>query len=216
MRFDWREARAKHYAGSEDEWQEQLRRNQNPLLDTAWAHELTVPEVGATLVQNPTYTFTDPEEEYLNGAVIFLVEHGASGSVGLLLNRPIIYTLSDVEVVQPDSPLANCPMYLGGADGKEGGISVLHRYKDMRGAKQIIPGVCFGAYISDVELLLNQGRVDMDDFKVFLQRKEWGPGELEQELGDRNNNGEGGMWWIAACSSEMTMKGCIQLPVPLW
>jgi len=207
--FDWRQERAKHYAGSDMAWREQLQRNQNPLLSIAWAHSLAAPEVGCTLLANPAHTFSEAESPLMNGAVLFVTEHCAEGSRALVLNRPIFYNLGEFGVAGLGSPLAEMPMYLGGEDGLEQAVSVLHRFPRLKGSKQLIPGVCQGAFLSEIESMIETGVSKPEDFKFFLRYKEWGPGQLEEEVKSET-------WWAAACSSEITMKGCIQLPVPLW
>mmetsp|Transcript_53366 Transcript_53366/g.77943 ORF Transcript_53366/g.77943 Transcript_53366/m.77943 type:complete len:303 (-) Transcript_53366:242-1150(-) len=214
--FDWREERAKHYAGSDEEWKLQLERNQNPALDKAWAHTLHVPERGCTLVHNLKHTFTEADDQYLNGVVVFLWDHGPEGSKGLVLNRPIYYKLGEANAVVPDSPLCDCPIYAGGPDGTQGMLTTMHRFKEMPGTKEIVPGICLGAYIQDIEDYVRKGKATPDDFRFFLQQKEWGPGELERECNPLENPRAVPVWWPSAMSKEFTLKHCIQLPVPLW
>ncbi len=46
-------------------------------------------------------------------------------------------------------------------------------------------------------------------FKFFLGSEAWAPGQLEMEVRD-------GMWAVASVSPAVILKGCLQLPCPLW
>ena len=61
---------------------------QNPVLarEDTWAHATGAPEVGGLLLATPD-TPRILGDEYWQ-AVVFLVQHGEQGSLGLLLNRP--------------------------------------------------------------------------------------------------------------------------------
>jgi len=49
------------------------------------------------------------------------------------------------------------------------------------------------------------------DYRLFIGRKRWGPGELEKEVA-----ATGGMWQCAATSRPLALKQCLGLPKPLW
>lgn len=63
--------------------------------ESIWAHETELPEIGGLLIAQPhaPEMTGDPRMWQL---VIFLVEHGPSGSVGLIINRPASATVGDL------------------------------------------------------------------------------------------------------------------------
>ncbi|CAM9551339.1 unnamed protein product, partial [Choristocarpus tenellus] len=46
-------------------------------------------------------------------------------------------------------------------------------------------------------------------FRFFLNLCGWAPGQLKEEI-DR------GIWYAVSASTNIVLKHCIQLPVPLW
>ena len=50
---------------------------------------------------------------------------------------------------------------------------------------------------------------DVLDYRLFVGRRQWGPGELEKEVAR-------GLWQPAACARPVALKQCLALPKPLW
>ncbi|CAM9331869.1 unnamed protein product [Phaeothamnion confervicola] len=206
---DWREFRAKLAVGGEEEWQAQLKRNQNPLLADVptWAHTLPGPEKGCLLLASPEH-FKFGQQTYFHQAVIFLAEHGPSGSAGFILNRPTQYKIGQATTGLEE--LSECPLYMGGDVG-QGTVQLMHPFGGdrVRDAHVVIPGVSVGGSTEDVKRLVRDGEASPEQFRFFLALCGWGPGQLEKEV-------ERGVWYTAAVSKEVVLKQCIGLPVPLW
>ena len=50
---------------------------------------------------------------------------------------------------------------------------------------------------------------DPYDFRFFIGKHEWAPGELERDIRE-------GLYRPAACSRGVALKQCLGLPKPLW
>lgn len=63
--------------------------------ESIWAHETEIPETGGLLIAQPQAPALSNDER-LWQLVIFLTEHGPSGSAGLVLNRPATAKVGDL------------------------------------------------------------------------------------------------------------------------
>ncbi|CAM9895623.1 unnamed protein product, partial [Hapterophycus canaliculatus] len=116
---DFRLFRAKLRAGSDEKWQEQLKRNVNVgqlAGQDAWAHELSAPEKGCLIVAKSTEF--SMAQAYFNEAVIFLASHDEIGSAGFILNRPTSVQLGDLVEGNALPQFRRSPLYLGGDVGE--------------------------------------------------------------------------------------------------
>lgn len=102
----------------------------------------------------------------------------------------------------------NNRVYCGGLDAQDR-ISVLHGVHDLKDySREVMPGLYLGGQSAAVTAL-KEGKFEREHLKFLAGCLRWGPGELEAEL-------KAGAWRAAACSRAVVLKGCIQLPVPLW
>lgn len=208
---DFRLFRAKLRAGSDEKWREQLKRNVNVAQlggQDAWAHELNTPEKGCLIVaKSSAFSLT---QTYFNEAVIFLASHDENGSAGFILNRPTSVCLGDLLEDDALPHFRGTPLYLGGDVG-EGNVQILHPYgpDKLAGSMEIVPGVYISGAVDDADHMVADGRAKVDDFRFFLHLCGWAPGQLEAEI-------ERGVWFPAATSTNVIMKHCLGLPVPMW
>eukprot|EP00959_Pyramimonas_sp_CCMP1952_P241239 5041740-Pyramimonas_sp.AAC.1 len=75
-------------------------------------------------------------QQYFNQAVILIIEHNETGSMGIILNRPTGYTMG--QVTDQSGPFATNPVYLGGDVG-DGAVSLIHGQSDVENALEIRP-----------------------------------------------------------------------------
>eukprot|EP00752_Nemacystus_decipiens_P018726 g16789.t1 len=208
---DFRLFRAKLRAGSDEKWQEQLKRNVNVAQlggQDAWAHELSAPEKGCLIVaKSQEFSMA---QTYFNEAVIFLATHDEVGSAGFILNRPTTVQLGDLVEGDALPQFRRTPLYLGGDVG-EGNVQILHPYgpDQLSDSMEIIPGVYIGGAVNEADHMVATGKANVDDFKFMLHLCGWAPGQLQAEI-DR------GVWLPVASSANIVMKHCLGLPVPLW
>ncbi|KAL4424592.1 hypothetical protein ABPG77_009176 [Micractinium sp. CCAP 211/92] len=148
--------------------------------DGAWAHMLRGPEQGCLLVASPLMFQTSQTYFYL--AVILLVHHNESGSWGLILNRPTVHKVGDLQeseagFLQPE--FNDCAMHLGG-DVDPSSIFLLHSVPGLPGSQEVIPGLYVGGF-NEARRGLKEGRYSADQFMVLTRYAGWGAGQLEME-----------------------------------
>ncbi|CBJ27043.1 conserved unknown protein [Ectocarpus siliculosus] len=208
---DFRLFRAKLRAGSDEKWKEQLRRNVNVgqlAGQDAWAHELSAPEKGCLIVAKSTQF--SMAQTYFNEAVIFLASYDEAGSAGFILNRPTSVQLGDLVEGNALRQFQKTPLYLGGDVG-EGNVQILHPFgpEKLTDSMEIIPGVYIGGAVDEADRMVASGRAKVDDFKFMLHLCGWAPGQLEDEI-------QRGVWMPVATSTNVILKHCLSLPVPMW
>jgi len=116
----------------------------------------------------------DPTFEH---AVILLVEHGADGAVGLVLNRP---TDTPVDEVWDQLSTGPCPheQVLKSGGPCPGPLMLLHAER-AHAQVEVCRGVCFTSEAPRVEALLHDNEGPMS---FFLGYAGWDAGQLEREL----------------------------------
>jgi len=113
--------------------------------------------------------------------VVLVLEHGAEGAVGLVLNRPAQVTLRDVARAQSlpvAEGLARQPVYLGGPVEPHRGF-FLHDRTAVTERHPIVPGVFLSEREGSLAELLGAGEGSV---RFFLGYAGWGPRQLEHEL----------------------------------
>jgi putative transcriptional regulator len=118
-------------------------------------------------------------------SVVLMVEHGESGSMGLIVNRP-----SDVSITQAlsehfDLPESDQVVYVGGPV-EPAALFVLHSAGEFEdGGADVVPGIFVGSSPDVFERVIDQvtgGDSDLE-FRVYAGCAGWAPGQLEEELG---------------------------------
>ncbi len=119
-------------------------------------------------------------------SVVFLVQHGDEGALGLILNRPLETTVRQVCDQELSAPCAiEGQIHQGGPC--DGLLTVLHSQEELADA-QVVPGVYFSTERDKIESLMRSGE---GDSKFFVGYSGWGAGQLEMEL-------ESGSWLTVA------------------
>jgi len=110
-------------------------------------------------------------------SVVFLVQHGDEGALGLILNRPLETTVGQVcdQVLSAQCAVEGF-MHQGGPC--EGLLMVLHTQEELADA-EVVPGVYFSTERDKIESLMQSGD---GDSKFFVGYSGWGAGQLETEL----------------------------------
>ncbi|KAL4437825.1 hypothetical protein ABPG77_005737 [Micractinium sp. CCAP 211/92] len=193
-----------------------LLRLQNPLLATegSWACPMPTPTAGGLLLA--TQQAGEQLGADLRQAVVFLLQHGPRGSLGLVLNHPTCERLGrdcmgEVALVRaPDGP-PNSRLYWGGPEG-ERVLTLMHG-----GDRRLLPLSCpvapgvWAVFDQDAiaEAAAGDLAMDLTPLRFFEGACSWGPGELERQV-------EQGAWTCAAASRSLILKHSSQLPLPLW
>jgi putative transcriptional regulator len=168
-----------------------------------WAHRVSHVEPGCLLVARPE-SFAGDSDAYFAEAVIFIMNHGEHGSLGLVLNKRMALSLASVPS-DTSSPLgeafhlakaeifSNSFLYNGGPMGLDG-LMVLHNKKGIPDALEIIDGVYSGGLLGAMTAI-RSGEMVVSRLRFFAGYSGWMPGQLEQEIAD-------GTWFVAASSPE--------------
>lgn len=120
-------------------------------------------------------------------SVVLLVEHGAQGSVGLVVNRPTRLPLSDLLPDAPGLAARDDRVYAGGPVAQET-LRLLVRTRDApQGALRVLDDVWLSASPEALESLLGK---TAPPFRAYVGYAGWAPGQLEAELGK-------GVWLVA-------------------
>jgi len=117
-------------------------------------------------------------------SVVLMVEHGADGAMGLIVNRPSSVTVSAALSEHFDFPENDEPVYVGGPV-EPSALFVLHDSAEIdESEKPVVPGVFVGGSASVFENVVrsvSSGESDVR-FRVLSGCAGWGPGQLEGEL----------------------------------
>jgi len=117
--------------------------------------------------------------------VVLVLQHGAEGAFGLVVNRP---------VTTDDLPF---PVYVGGPC-KMDGMLLLHGQEDWLDGGQS-GKVCDGVYLGDAacaERVTEAGTDAEVRFRMFSGYSGWGPQQLESEIAQR-------AWAVVPASSPL-------------
>lgn len=119
--------------------------------------------------------------------VIMLTEHDKDGSLGLVLNKPSIFTVN--EMIQ-DLPLIHSQMYLGGPVGLDR-LNFLHSYGDLiPNSHFIAENLYWNGNYDVLKKLIIQKEIAPHNIKFFVGYAGWGAGQLEEEMNENS-------WYIS-------------------
>jgi putative transcriptional regulator len=122
--------------------------------------------------------------------VILMLEHGASGALGVVLNRPTEATVSDIAPQALQEPFEwPKPIYLGGP--VPGPLMVLHTLEEMA-EREVLPGLYSCVEAAKIQQVIRQ-RVEPS--LIIANYSGWGPGQLEGEI-------EADSWFSAPATVE--------------
>ncbi len=118
------------------------------------------------------------------GSVVYLVEHGPSGAMGIVLSRPADLALGQLfaklDLGLPQAHLAEQPVLQGGPVHPDRGF-VLHEPSEPWGSSIRVPdGLSLTSSRDVLEAVARGG--GPQDFRVALGYAGWDSGQLEQEI----------------------------------
>jgi putative transcriptional regulator len=124
---------------------------------------------------------TDPN---FAGTLIYVVEHGKKGAMGVVVNRPIELTMSDlfdrIDLKLTDQPIASQAVLLGGPVQNDRGF-VLHRPAGQWSSSVRVNEQVALTSSKDVLESVAKGEGPLD-VVVALGYAGWGAGQLEDEI----------------------------------
>ncbi len=141
------------------------------------------------------------EDPNFGRTVILMVRHTPDeGAMGLILNRPLNFSASDIWAKVSDDPMpAEVPTGWGGP--VQGPLVILHRWEPLADLT-VLPGVYISTQREQVEAIIKENR---QPFLFFLGYSGWGNDQLEQEAAD------GGWYHIPA-----TLEKIFSDPYQMW
>lgn len=137
-------------------------------------------------------------------AVVFLLEYGPEGAVGLIVNRPL---RAPLETLLPDvAALAGRGdrAWLGGPVSPEGLLLLVHSDEPVEDALGVAPGIHRSRSLATLRALLEDPRAP--SFRAYVGYSGWGPRQLDAELARGA--------WIVAPAEQATVFS--EQPASLW
>jgi putative transcriptional regulator len=119
--------------------------------------------------------------------VVYVLEHGDAGTMGLIVNRPLDMPLSAIWDGVPPGLAGSLVAAEGGPVERERGL-LLHGLPDLPGCQRIADGLAIGGEVAALSLRFGAG-ADRAGPRLFLGHSGWGSGQLEHEL-------EQGAWLV--------------------
>lgn len=133
------------------------------------------PAAGSFLVASST--LGDPN---FMRTVVYLLEHGEAGTMGLIVNRPLDMPLSAIWDGVPAGLSESTVAAEGGPVERDRGL-LLHGLVDLPGSQRIGDGVAIGGDVAALAARFGAG-ADQSGPRLFLGHSGWGPGQLDHEL----------------------------------
>jgi putative transcriptional regulator len=117
-------------------------------------------------------------------SVVFIVEHGAGGAMGLVVNRPSGVTVAAALVGHLELPETDDMVFFGGPV-EPSGLFILHNGVGIDADEpEVVPGLYVGGSAEIFEEVVKRA-VDGDpqiQFRIFSGCAGWSDGQLEGEL----------------------------------
>lgn len=136
------------------------------------------------------------QDAYFKRSVVLLTEHNEEGSIGFILNKPVMVTIQDVLDGFPDF---DANVSLGGPVSTDT-IHYLHKLGDViPDSVQVLDDLYWGGDFDAMKQLMATNQIAKDDIRFFLGYSGWSPNQLEGEI-KRNS------WIITPANPEQVMR----------
>jgi len=133
------------------------------------------PSAGTFLIASPSL-----DDANFMRSVVYLLEHNAAGSMGLIINRPLEMPLSAIWDGVPVGLAEALVASEGGPVERDRGL-LLHGLPDLPGCQRIADGLAIGGEILVLAERFADG-ADQAGPRLFLGHSGWGPGQLDLEI----------------------------------
>ena len=137
---------------------------------------VTEPAAGRFLVARRTL-----DDPHFRQTVIYLLRHGPSGTVGLIINRPSGLNLSDALSGIDGKDLTSRPLFFGGPVEFNTVSMLIRNEKENRLVEHIADDVFLSGDRSVLERLLVEKKPD-NSLRFYLGHTGWLPDQLVQEI----------------------------------
>lgn len=130
--------------------------------------------------------------------VVLIVEHGAEGAMGLVVNRPSSVSVAHALASHFKLPPTDAVVYVGGPV-EPSALFILHSAANIDDAEQpILPGIYVGSSAEAFEAVV-RAAAEGDPtamFRIYSGCAGWAPGQLEGEIAR-------GDWYILPATAEL-------------
>ncbi|MCS7188990.1 MAG: YqgE/AlgH family protein [Bacteroidia bacterium] len=113
--------------------------------------------------------------------VVLLVEHGAAGSLGFILNRPASVKLKEVTDYFGE---VDYRLFRGGPVGLNT-LHVLHSIETLPESQKVANGIFWSLNLRSLRALLATRNVPESFIRFFAGYAGWAPGQLESEIAQK-------------------------------
>jgi putative transcriptional regulator len=141
-------------------------------------------------------------------SLVYMCEHSANGSMGLVVNHETTQTLEDVfrqlDIVCDDDLICHQPVYIGGPVQLEQGFVLHAQAGDWDNCVEIASGIHLTSSL-DILQAIAAGK-GPQDYLVILGFSGWSSGQLEAELQQNS-------WLTSACNADLLFH---QKPEDKW
>jgi len=142
---------------------------------------------GSLLISAPQLT------DFFKRTVILMTEHNEIGSLGFVINKPIVQKLSEIVDGFTDF---DADVYLGGPVETEI-INFIHRAGNLiEGGLEISEGIFWGGDFDKLRLLANEGKLNPKDFIFLIGYSGWSDGQLNDEMKENT-------WFVSEVSEDL-------------
>lgn len=155
---------------------------------------------GVFLVATPS--LLDPS---FRETVVLICNHGEEGTLGLIMNRPTPYPLSEVFPDIPGLKEYSHTLFKGGPVQPQGLLMLFRTETGSEKTQSVVDGVFWGGDPGMIASMVDNPHPEKQ-FRVFFGYAGWGRGQLEHEI-----NGE--FWTTVPASAEMIFE---HDPTTLW
>ncbi len=111
-------------------------------------------------------------------SVVLLLEHNDEGSLGLIINKPTNFKVSEV---LKELPEFNKYTYFGGPVSTNH-VQVLHRLSSFSESSNIINDIFWGGDFKKIFELINLKHINETEINFYLGYAGWTQGQLDEEL----------------------------------
>ncbi|ANQ49288.2 YqgE/AlgH family protein [Flammeovirga sp. MY04] len=154
-------------------------------------------ESGDLLISEPFM-----KDRNFSRSVIIMCEHNENtGSFGLILNKPSLVTIEEVE----NRLSIDTPIYVGGPVEQDT-LHYIHKFKDVTNAIPLKDGLYWGGNYNEIQVLNNKGLLNNNNCRFFMGYAGWDEFQLRSELKEDS-------WMV----SNMRLSEILDYPVDdLW
>jgi putative transcriptional regulator len=138
-------------------------------------------------------------------SVILMLEHGETGSMGIVINRPAplqLGNLADGQSLKVAQSRQSDPVFIGGPVEPHRGF-VLHDCASIEEKHEVLQGLYLSITLDALRPLLQEEQCKL---RFFLGYAGWGPKQLEKEISS-------GAWLFSDARANSTLEGD---PQHLW